>query len=30
MYSNITITMNAGASWASIIQLWLLATPACS
>jgi hypothetical protein len=29
MYSNITLTINGGASWASVIQLWLLAAPAC-
>ena len=30
LYSNITVSINAGASWASIIELWFLATPACS
>jgi hypothetical protein len=29
LYSNITLTINGGASWASVIQLWLLAAPAC-
>ena len=28
-YSNITVSINAGASWASIIEVWFLATPAC-
>jgi hypothetical protein len=30
MYSNITVTMNAGSSWASIIAIWMLSAPACS
>ncbi len=30
LYSNITVSINAGASWASIIEVWFLATPACS
>jgi hypothetical protein len=29
LYSNITVTINAGASWAAIIQIWMLAAPAC-
>ena len=29
LYSNITLTINGGASWVGIIELWLLATPAC-
>jgi hypothetical protein len=29
MYSNITLTVNAGASWVGINEIWLLAAPAC-
>ena len=29
MYSNITLTVNGGASWVGIDEVWLLAAPAC-
>jgi len=29
MYSNITLTVNGGASWVGINEIWLLAAPAC-
>ena len=29
LYSNLTITVNGGASWVGINELWLLAAPAC-
>ena len=29
LYSNITVTMNTGSSWASIIEVWFLSAPAC-
>ncbi len=29
LYSDITLTVNGGASWVGIDELWLLAAPAC-
>jgi hypothetical protein len=29
MYSNITITVDAGASWVGVDEIWLLSSPAC-
>jgi hypothetical protein len=29
LYSNITLTVNAGASWVGVNEIWLLSAPAC-
>jgi hypothetical protein len=29
LYSDITLTVNAGASWVGVNEIWLLPTPAC-